>query len=105
MNDSKELLVKLANCVAACENCADACLDEGNIEKMKDCIRTDRDCADICNTTARLVARDSDSAASLLEICEDICRQCAEECEQHEAQHCKDCAEACRDCEKACQTV
>ena len=103
MKNSKDLLQKLTDCIAACENCADACLEEDDVKAMVSCIKTDRDCAEICTTTYRLVARNSDNARAMLKLCADICRKCAEECEQHDMQHCQDCAEACRACEKACK--
>ena len=43
--DYRSLLDALARCVAACEYCADACLDEDNVQMMVPCIRLDRDCS------------------------------------------------------------
>jgi hypothetical protein len=105
MKNSKELLQKLADCIAACEKCSNACLEEDMIKEMRNCIKTDRDCADICNTTYRLVARNSDNASAMLKVCADICRKCVEECEHHDMQHCQDCAKACNECEKACKAA
>jgi len=105
MNNSIELLQKLAICIAACENCANACLEEDMVKDMINCIKTDRDCADICGTTHRLVARNSDNAGAMLKLCAELCGKCAQECETHDMQHCQDCAKACRECEKVCQAA
>lgn len=42
------LLDALNACVAACENCAAACLQEEDVRMTARCIALDRDCADIC---------------------------------------------------------
>jgi hypothetical protein len=85
-------------CVAACEHCSTACLEEADVQLMARCIALTRDCADVCALTARLVARGSEHAAHLLKACAEICRACAEECARHEHRHCQECAEACRRC-------
>src|SRR5690606_40128855 len=82
-------------CMRACEYCADACLREGHIGMMVECIRTCRDCADICSLCARLMARSSDLFMEMCRVCAIACELCAEECEQHDHDHCRRCAEAC----------
>ena len=103
MDKDNVLIESLQNCAAACEQCADACLDEDNVESMIACIRLDRDCADICNTAARLLSRNTDANIALIELCKDICGQCAKECESHDHEHCQRCAHACRRCEEQCR--
>lgn len=102
MNNSN-LLTKLAECAAACENCLDACLSEDNVKMMIQCIRLDRDCAKICYATHSFVASNSSHAKHLVQECMEICRACGEECAKMEAEHCKECAKACKECEKACR--
>ena len=85
-------------CVAACEHCSTACLQEPDVQMMVRCISLTRDCADVCALTARFVARGSEHAAHLLTACAEICRACADECAKHEHRHCQECAEACRRC-------
>lgn len=97
-----ELVQLLNECVAACEKCAAACLEEENVTEMAHCIELDRDCADICALSARLLQRDSEIAHSFLAICEEACRTCADECNKHEHDHCKQCAEVCLRCAEAC---
>ncbi len=102
MKHSK-LIEALNNCAAKCNYCADACLDEDNIQMMVKCIRTDRACAAVCTATAALLAGNYKNAQAMVDYCQQICNQCAEECEQHDHDHCQECAEACRKCAEACK--
>ena len=85
-------------CAAQCDHCAVACLEESNVSKMADCVRMDLDCADMCRFTATAIARGSDYAAQ-------ICNLCAETGDQYEHQHCKDCANQCRKCTEECRKM
>jgi len=62
--------------IAACELCADACLDEQAIRMMVPCVRLDRDCADICRLTAAFIARGSDHTQYVPRECIEICQEC-----------------------------
>ncbi|MGP5341970.1 four-helix bundle copper-binding protein [Glutamicibacter arilaitensis] len=108
-------LQKLADCIAACFECAqsctvcaDACLAEDMVAELRLCIRTNLDCADICNATVNVLTRQTgqnpSAVKAMLEACRTACQQCATECEKHAGmhEHCQVCAEACRRCEKAC---
>jgi hypothetical protein len=105
----------LAHCIQECENCAqtctacaDACLSEERVEELALCIRLDLDCADVCDTTARLLSRQTghqgEIAHAQLQACMVAVAACARECERHAVlhEHCRICAEACRSCERAC---
>ena len=63
-------------------SCADACMAEAM--DMTQCIRLCLDCSDICEATARLGARrtgdDQPMLRELLELCAQICRECAADC-------------------------
>ena len=109
---------KLADCIAACFECAqvctacaDACLSEDMVAELTKCIRTNLDCADQCATTGRALSRhtgyDANLTRAFLEACAAACKACAEECEQHADmhEHCKVCAEVCRRCEQACRDL
>lgn len=100
---NQEFLNKLSNCINHCNYCADACLDEDNLKKMVDCIRKDKVCATACAALADNLSIKNANVKNLVQYCEQVCRECAEECEKHETQHCKDCAKACRECEEACK--
>lgn len=101
---NEKLITTLYDCVAKCNYCADACLDEDNIKMMVECIRLDRICAAACQAAALALTTNSKSdIRSLIKACEEACRKCGDECAKHETQHCKDCAEACKRCEEACK--
>ncbi len=104
MKNSK-LIDALNNCVAHCNYCADACLDEKNIQMMVDCIRTDKVCAEVCSATAKILATSYEDVNDLIKYCHKLCIECAKECEKHKDhhQHCKECADACRKCAAACE--
>lgn len=99
----KELTSKVAACQAACNHCYDACLDEEDIDMMRQCIRTDRDCADICGMVLDFAHRGSPFLNDIIELCIKACKQCADECEDHDHDHCQACAKACRECVEACR--
>lgn len=102
MEQKNDLIMILAKCASACEECLDACLDEDNMEMLADCMRSDRDCAKICQVAASYVASNSPFTGSVLTLCEEICISCSEACEKHEHLHCQTCAKACRECAEAC---
>jgi hypothetical protein len=98
--------IKACNdCADLCDHCAGACLNEGNATEMARCIALDIDCATICRLAASYMARGSDFAMELCQVCAAVCEACGEECAKHSAQHCKDCAEACRKCAEECRSM
>lgn len=102
---NERMIQTLYDCAAACNHCADACLDEENLNKMVRCVRLDRICGDTCIATAKALSVNADQdVKGLVQYCKEICDKCAEECEKHEHQHCKDCAKACRECAEACSS-
>lgn len=48
------LAYKLAYCQGLCNYCFNACLEEKDIQMMKDCIKYDKECAEICGTAFSL---------------------------------------------------
>ncbi|CAM4275909.1 four-helix bundle copper-binding protein [Gillisia hiemivivida] len=100
---NEKLIHALGNCINHCNYCADACLDEDNVKMMVDCIRVDRACAEACAALSQILATNYKDVQGLVDYCKQVCKSCAEECEKHDTQHCKDCAQACRECEKACE--
>ena len=95
------------DCAQACTICADACIGEENIQMLVRCIRLDLDCADVCESTGKILSRqtafDPQLSEATLRACAEACRVCGEECERHAEhhEHCQVCAEACRRCESA----
>ena len=95
------------SCFTMCNLCADSDLARSGHD-MADCIRTCTDCATICAATAAVLSRPNpsgDAWAKQVEACIIACRECANECEQHDHTCCRSCAEACRECEQALQQL
>ena len=97
--------------IEACFDCADACLNEEDVQMLARCIRLDLDCADQCDATGKILSRqtsfDVEMAAAALRACAEACRLCGKECEWHAGyhEHCRVCAQACRRCESACNNL
>lgn|SRR5690606_7172724 len=100
---NEKLIHALGNCINHCNYCADACLDEENVNMMTDCIRLDRVCAETCAALNQVLSTNYKDVQGLIDYCIQVCEACANECEQHEHQHCQDCAKACRECAEACR--
>ena len=97
-----------SRCASSCSTCADACLHGEHVEHMVRCIDLDLQCAAICRTTAEILSRpgpDGDSWRAIVEACIAVCRECAQECGQHDHEHCQMCARDCTDCADACQAL
>ena len=92
-------------CAIECEHCASACLQEDDVKMMARCIELDRSCADICALAEREMARGSDFAERVCQLCAEICDACGAECARHQVDHCQRCAEACRRCAEACREM
>jgi hypothetical protein len=93
------------DCADACDFCAAACLREPDATAMARCIALDIDCAQLCRVAAGFMARGSESAADLCQMCAEVCDLCAGECGKHPMQHCQDCAAACKRCADECRGV
>ena len=97
----------LNKCIAACNHCTTACLEEENVQMLTSCIKLDIDCAAICTLTASFLGRGSEHGKHLMKECIEVCNACADECEKHahHHDHCKQCAAACRACVAACSEM
>ena len=102
INVNVQLITELQNCSTECNICLAACLDEEDVSMMARCIELNTDCSGICTLAASFLARDSESVATLLALCSEICRACADECMKHDAEHCKKCANICYECARMC---
>jgi hypothetical protein len=107
----QECIEACFDCAQACTACADACLGEEQVQQLVRCIRLNLDCADICDTTGRVLSRQTEPEPALLraqlQACAEACRACGVECERHAGhhEHCRVCAESCRRCEAACNRL
>lgn len=101
-SENRYIVELIYKCAAECDYCASLCLEEEEMDRMRDCIKLNIMCADICRTTAMAISRESQYTHNLLEECAKICRECAEECEKHQPDHCKRCADICHNCADYC---
>jgi len=98
-------------CSQTCTACADACLAEPDVAEMARCIRDDLDCADVCQTTSRVLTRqtagDPQLTRAVLEVCIQACSVCAASCNEHRDhhEHCRICADTCEACGQACRAL
>jgi hypothetical protein len=98
-------------CTQACTACADADLREQTVADLVKCARLNLDCADMCETTARVLTRqtgyDRDMTRAVVEACVQACRVSGDECDRHARmhEHCRVCAEVCHRCQRVCEEV
>lgn len=92
-------------CADACDHCAASCLKEQDVETMARCITLDMDCAAICRLAAGYMARSSEFAKQLCELCAQVCQACGEECGKHQMDHCQACSKACLECAAECRRM
>ena len=93
--------------IEACQACAVACTDclaqMAGKKSHNDCPRCCLECAELCRITATLMVAQSRFAGRVAAICAEACNWCAEQCSEHEHEHCKRCAEACTECAQQCR--
>ena len=102
-NMNETLIKKLNECVTECHRNISACLEEEDVSMMARCIELNIDCSEICSVTAAFVARNSESTATILALCGEICKACGDECQKHDADHCQRCATICFECAQMCE--
>ncbi|MFC5972661.1 four-helix bundle copper-binding protein [Halomarina salina] len=101
--EQRECIDNCNEAAQVCEWCADECAGHG--EEMAECVRLCRDVADIASLHARFMARDSDYSGDLGELCAEACEACADECEQHDHDHCQACVDVLRECAETCRSM
>lgn len=96
---------KCQDCATACERCVTAWLCKVDEIHRSSSILLAMDCARLCRETSSLMARCSDFAGVVCEICEMACQRCQESCEKHPEEHSQHCAKACRLCAAECRRM
>jgi hypothetical protein len=99
-------ILEASSCAQAASLCADACLGEPGVDKLRLCIRLNLDAADLCQAAVRLLSRQVDPdlkvVRTLVEACALAVEGCGDECERHaHHEHCRICLEACRRAQEA----
>jgi len=114
MFDPQKLLsaiTEIGSCAQVCNTCADACLNEKNVQSLAGCIRLNLDCADICTATAAMLSRLTQAPMEhirmQLKACVKACEECGAECDKHAShhEHCSVCSKSCRSCVSACNEL
>ncbi|WP_267253637.1 four-helix bundle copper-binding protein [Noviherbaspirillum malthae] len=79
---------------------------------MAECIAACLDCADICLLDARLMSRNSPMHFDTCALCAQICTTCGDICERMAGSHSgqsatmmQECVEACRRCAQSCSAM
>jgi len=88
----------LIECMNTCKACAKKCIEGGNKKTALLC----GECCEICDLAIKYKCCDSEFTQQVLDLCGQVCRQCATECNRIESAHCHECAEACRRCAEVC---
>ena len=89
----------------ACDQCTSGCLREHDVRMMAQCIRLDVDSAELCRLVAAYMARVSNYAVKVCQLCAELCESWDAECAKHRQSHCQACAEACRRCGTECRRM
>ncbi|QGU09841.1 four-helix bundle copper-binding protein [Leclercia sp. J807] len=105
LDEFKKCIESCYLCAAACDHCAASCLEEGNLDMMRECIKLDMQCANICRLAAQFMTLNSDSSQALCRLCADVCQKCGDECGKHEHDHCQECSRACHHCAEQCRKM
>jgi hypothetical protein len=95
------------DCHARCVQLINHCLTVGGRHADPAHIRLLTDCAQLCTVTADFMARNSAFHDRTCALCVELCRRCAESCEQVAGndQLVKQCAELCRRCAESCDRM
>jgi hypothetical protein len=108
MGEEMQRCIQLCHdCHARCISMISHCLTLGGQYATPAHIRLLMDCAQICTATADYMARESSFHDRTCSLCSEICRRCAESCEQvgRDDQMVKQCAELCRRCAGSCERM
>lgn len=107
MDDMTRCIQLCQDCHALCIQVIGHCLTLGGRHAAPDHIRLLMDCAQMCSTTADYMARGSSFHDRTCVLCSEICRLCAESCEQlrGDDQLIKQCVDMCRRCAESCERM
>ncbi len=98
----------LQDCIDACRQCHDTCLQTALVHCLKvggrhveaDHFRLMLNCSEICQTAANFMLSGSPLHSAVCAVCAEVCVACAESCQ--EIGDMDDCARICRDCAQSC---
>lgn len=88
----------LMECEMICCATALKCASDGNQMLAKLCM----ECSAVCKLACQCLCLESSHCKQLLELCAQICKNCAMECEKNRSMECQECAESCKTCAECC---
>lgn len=109
--DQKKLqdLQMMQECIHICNETAQHCMTQarqkqGNVQDHLQNHEHVMDCVQVCGVTADFMARKSPFSQAMHKANAEVCRKCADVCEnsQDDAEILKTCAESCRKCAEMC---
>jgi hypothetical protein len=105
MNPQMEECIKTClDCHHICyETAMNHCLEIGGKHTEPAHFRLMINCAEICQTSANFMLSGSDLHRLTCGVCAEVCRRCAENCEQ--VGDMDECVKACRRCAEVCQKM
>jgi len=102
--DMEECIEDCIECHHVCfELAMNHCLERGGEHTEPAHFRLMINCAEICQTTANFMLSGSDLHTLTCDLCAEICRRCADDCEQFDGMD--ECVEACRRCAETCERM
>lgn len=103
----RECITNCLTCHAACVETRTHCLGMGAEHASTEHQTILADCAQACITSADFMLRLSPHHLRYCEICAELCRACAEDCEDMDPNDLtmRQCAEACRACAESCESM
>ena len=104
--DLTQVVQVLANCSTICRTLTkSSALDvarDHQLPEISKLIHLVHDCAASCDIAVLLIERKSHIAVDFLQLCEELTMECAWECSKYGFDICRECAEACEQVAKAC---
>lgn len=102
---------EMQQCIDACKECHDICLQmamtyclrAGGKHVEEEHFRLMINCAEICQTTANFMLSNSSIHGAVCAACAEVCDACAQSCEQ--VGDMDECAQASRRCAESCEEM
>lgn len=103
----------MQECIANCNDCRDECekvlfqhcLEMGGEHLAQEHVRIMADCVEICQAAANFMLRGSSMHGDVCRACANICKECAESCDQIGGEEMERCADVCRECAESCREM
>ncbi|MFL5728913.1 MAG: four-helix bundle copper-binding protein [Cytophagaceae bacterium] len=95
------MIETLLNTAIACERCANKSENENIMQRA---VMLNRDAVELFKQAVKLLKHDSEVSGQFIQICEEVARMTAEECNNNlNIEYVKTCADACNMCADACK--